>query len=365
MNLKIKNFLENKNDDFYYKEGIIGGESMILIYPKNNSIKWSNELLEFRSLIVNPTTYEICSRSFPKFFNYSEHPEIDPFPQNEEFSAYTKHDGSLLIWGIHNNEIIHRTRGTFNAEALGNGHEVAFLKKKYPLLQVAIQLNPEYSILTEWETPNNVICIRDTNEPKLTLIGVIHNATGKLESQESLNLLAEAWGLSRPEVHQYNSIQECIADVTLWTGKEGVCVYSKNGQKIRKIKGEWYCALHKIMTGFKTTKHVLELFMETPRHTSASDFYQHVVDTVDYEVAESIKHDIDKVVEAYKSYLAKLAKVQQLVDLISSYESRREQALDIQTHYKDWRAGAAFSLLDKKPISDKLIFEVLKKELGI
>jgi T4 RnlA family RNA ligase len=242
-------------EQFNFKDCVIAGDECILITPNDIKCKWLEDTLQFRSMIVRKSDNYIISRGFDKFFNYEEQPELDKFPDGA-FDVIEKKDGSLIIWSVYKDIIIHRTRGTFDASNMVNGHEIEFLKGKYPKLIDAVYHNKEYSILTEWQTKTNVIVISEVEEPTLTLVGCINNKTGELIKQVELDKIAETWGLNRPTRYHYNSIMDCISDVELWVGKEGVVLYSEDGQKLRKCKSEWYRSLHSMATGIKTIKNV-------------------------------------------------------------------------------------------------------------
>jgi T4 RnlA family RNA ligase len=348
---------------FSFKEGEVAGDECILITPSNIKCKWSEETLKFRSLLIRKSDHKIISRGYDKFFNYGEQPDLDVFPDGP-FDVIEKKDGSLIIWGVYKDVLIHRTRGTFDASNMPNGHEIEFLKKKYLQLIVAIFNNRQYSFLTEWQTKTNIIVVNEVDEPTLNLIGVINNETGELIPQKELDKIAEVWGLARPVRYHYNSLAECVADVDLWRNKEGVVVYSEDGQHLRKCKSEWYRALHALATGIKTPKHVMELFLASPKFTSGDEFYKYVETTLDYEIAEKIKPEINIVVQAYNNYLVKVDKIIELVDSFRFVETRKECAMLITSRYKDWRAGCSFTLLDNREISDKILSNAVFQELS-
>jgi hypothetical protein len=265
-------------------------------------------------------------------------------------------DGSTLIFGIHNGEIIHRTRGTLNCRQLDNGFEIDFLEEKYPKLWAAIQLNPDYSILTEWETPNNYIVLRRVTEPTLTLTGVIDNNTLKYLSQIELDDLAVAWGLDRPETYTYTTIKECVEDVVGWKNREGVVIYSECGQFFRKIKAEEYLSLHKTLFGLRSINNVIDLFLTTERFTKYEDFYQFVLTSLDFEIAERIKDDMLKIINAYNKTLGQINKVRLVVDNVRGESfTRKDQAMEIILNFKDWRKSVAFCILDNKVVDDKML----------
>ena len=117
-------------EQFKFKDCVVGGDDCWLIGPNDIKAKWDETNLWFRSIIVRKSDYHVVNCSFSKFFNFAEKPDLSPFPVDRPFEAIEKHDGSTLIVGSHNGELIHRTRGTVNAEQLGNGHEISFLKVK-------------------------------------------------------------------------------------------------------------------------------------------------------------------------------------------------------------------------------------------
>jgi T4 RnlA family RNA ligase len=350
---------------FSFKEGIIGGDECILINPNDIKCKWSEDTLKYRSIIIRKTDGKIISRGYDKFFNFTEQPDLNKFPDGA-FNVVEKKDGSLIIWGIHNNELIHRTRGTFNAENMANGHEIQFLKGKYPKLIEAIGDYSDCSILTEWQTKTNVIVINEVTEPTLTLVGIIHNETGHLWHQGVLDELAVEWGIDRPTKYHYASISECLADVDLWEDKEGVVLYSECGQYLRKIKSCWYCELHKLATGIKGINQVLDVFMASPKFMDEKEFYNYISTTLDFEIAEKCKDFIKEVCEAYTYFINTEMFIRSQVDVfIRPLETRKEQALALQQQFSGWKLAYAFQYLSYKNSDDKQILKAMRQILTL
>lgn len=352
-------------EQFKFKDCVIAGDECWLITPNDIKCKWTEDTLKFRSMIVRKSDDHIVSRGFDKFFNYSEQPDLNKFPDGP-FSVIEKKDGSLIIWGLYKNTIIHRTRGTVDATTMLNGHEIQFLKDKYPRLIVAIYNNPEYSILTEWETKSNIIVISDVQEPTLTLVGAIHNETGKLVIQEELDKISEVWGLPRPKRYHYNTVQECIDDVELWVGREGVVLYSECGQFLRKGKSDWYRSLHAMATGIKTISNVLGVFMESPRFIDSKEFFEYIEQVMDYEIAVKCEEFITPICEAYGKYVHTLNIIErEIKDYIKPMETRKEQAIAITTKFKGWQTSLAFNLLDDKTLEDTLVRKAMDQLLDL
>jgi hypothetical protein len=353
-------------EDFNFKDCVIARDECWLITPKDMSTKWTDEIARFRSCIVRKSDNFVVSQGFGKFTNFGERPDFQPWDSSWKFEARHKLDGSLLIVSKYKNELICRTRGTTDARQLDNGHEIDLLIKKYNLLRlfnINIEKNGEYSFLFEWTTPNNVIVLREHNEPTLTLLGIVDNATGRYSPQEFVDIHADYLEISRPQKYEYNSVEECILDVDAWEGKEGVVLYSPDGQTLKKIKASLYCELHKLATGIKTIKQVMELFLASPKFTSGDEFYRYVETALDYEIAEKIKPEIETVVQAYCTYKDKLNRLVDVVNDLSYCDSRKEQALVITTRYDDWRTGHAFLMLDNREITDKILSNAVFQEL--
>jgi hypothetical protein len=349
-------------EDFNFKDCVIAGDECWLITPKDMSTKWTDEIARFRSCIVRKSDNFVVSQGFGKFTNFGERPDFQPWDSSWKIEARHKLDGSLLIVSKYKNELICRTRGTVDARQLANGHEINLLIKKYPLVFSLERMKDGMTYLYEWTTPSNIIVIREHDTPTLTLLGIVENETGRYVSH-FLDTIASHLGVERPARYQYSSVEECILDVDAWRGKEGVVLYSPDGQTLKKIKASEYCELHKLATGIKTIKQVMELFLASPKFTSGDEFYKYVETTLDYEIAEKIKPEINTVVQAYCNYKDKLNRLVDVVNDLSYCDSRKEQALVITTRYDDWRTGHAFLMLDNREISDKILSNAVFQEL--
>jgi len=317
--------------------------------------KWTDENARFRSCIVRKSDNFVISQGFKKFVNWGEKPDFQPWDNDWKFEARHKLDGSLLIISKYKGELIIRTRGTVDARQLDNGHEIDLLIEKYPKLFGFYAIG-NYSILCEWTTPNNVIVLREHNEPTMTLVGMVHNLTGGYESQFTLDQVARVMGVNRPEKYEYASVEECIMDVKAWVGKEGVVLYSPDGQTLKKIKADLYLELHKVSTGYTNINQVLDLFMTTPRFPDWKDFYTYVETTLDYEVAEKLCGHIGKISDSYKLVLEKIVKIRKVVDMVRGPSfTRKDQAMVITERWDDWQKMAAFQILDNREVDDRII----------
>jgi T4 RnlA family RNA ligase len=358
-----------KNDEFNYKECLVGGDECWLIFPNKIGVTWTDENEMFRSIIIRKSDNYIVSRGFDKFYNLGEKPESQQDLINSHSIDYLKkEDGSLLIWSSHNGELLHRTRGTVNAEIMPNGSDIIFLREKYPKIKEWITNHSEYSLLTEWLTPNNIIVVSGYTEPELCLLGLIHNQTGVLTKYEDLPIVSEQIGVPLVPKYQYNTIKECVEDVRAWKGKEGVVVYchSSGGKTTPiKIKSDWYLKLHKIASGITNIDNIIDIFLESPRYTKHEDFYKYVEQTLDYEIAEKIKPEIKQITEAYSKFLKKIDSLEESLVFVREFSTRKQMAEYIQQECNGWSLSLAFLLLDQKEIPNKMIFNSLKQIIDL
>jgi hypothetical protein len=113
-----------------------------------------------------------------------------------------------------------------------------------------------------------------------------------------------------------------------------------------------------------TINHVIDLFLASPRFTKYSEFYHYVETLIDFEVAEKIKDKMLVICVAYSKVVDKYEKVKNVVENVRHGFSRKEQALDFQQHYDDWRLPLAFALLDNREIPARVIETAILAEIN-
>jgi hypothetical protein len=351
------------SEEFNIKPVKIGSlkEDFFLITPNDMGTHWDDTNARYRSALVRAEDGAVVSQGFGKFVNFGEKPNFQPWDPSWPIEARHKMDGSLLIVSRYNDELIVRTRGTVDARALTNGHEIDVLMSKYP--RVFDKINPyltEWSLLFEWTTPSNIIVLREHDEPTLTMLGAVSNNNAKYMTQANVDVVAFLLEVPRPTPYYYGSIEECISDVSAWVGKEGVVLYSPDGQTLKKIKAEAYLMLHRVATGVKGVKNVLDLWLAAPeKFDTVEAFYTYVESTLDYEIAEKISDEMHAVIAAWHEFDAN---IQELRRFVSAYKSthdststdyRKSFALLVQANYTDWRSGLAFTLFIGKEVEER------------
>lgn len=366
---------------FRILEGKFGDLEVFLVNPKSIKIKWTKQNLKYRSSIWT-SSGEPISLGLPKFFNWDEGPNLRPAPSTmEDVNVVEKVDGSCLIVsgipGVFGAPPIIRTRGTFNAFDMPNGHELIQLQRKYPAAfnGDALGFNGE-SYIFEWLSPENQIIVPVT-EPDLRLIAVVRHDDYSLYTQDELDALAKQISVPRPRRYHFDTLQEMCEAVAALEGSEGVCVYYNNDQWIRKLKSLWYLALHRMKSDLGTIERVVEVYfaMNKPSYT---EFMAEIENTFDFEIIEMARGHISRVCDGMKEVNKIIEGMHKFVEKMNQYETnaaytganykevRKLQAKEIISSYgKTNRAGYVFTLLDQKPLEDdalkKLLWQVLKK----
>jgi hypothetical protein len=267
-------------EQFNIKGVTIAGDDCILVTPKDMGVDWDDDNKYFRSSIWRKSDMYPISLGFKKFMNLGEKPSFESIDDYTDLEFIRKMDGSLLIVSQYKGELIIRTRGTVDASTLDNGHEIEFLKKKYPKAFDNIWLRSEYhTLLFEWTTPSNRIVLKESDEPALWLIGIVcHRSEIKdayswytdtpfvkeayhYFTQFELDQQEKYLEVPRPQRYKLDlkSISEYLKDKD---DMEGVVVYANDGQFLKKIKTPRYLYMHKMFTGIKSIKHIVALWME-------------------------------------------------------------------------------------------------------
>lgn len=345
---------------------LLCGETVYLVTPQRMGVNWTKENSIFRSSVWN-SNGELISGGYKKFVNWGEKPENFPTPNTlHGCTIVEKLDGSLFIVSKYKGQFIIRTRGTVDASKLDNGHEVELFKQKHALvLNHDMSETWDHSILFEWTTPTNRIVIDYGSEPSWKLIGLVYHDDYSMAVQDTLDFVANKLNLDRPETFTFRSTEDLIASVEQWKGKEGVCVYSKGGQEIHKVKGADYLLKHRFKEN-ATLENTLDLFVAYG-YPSYQDFEAKLVEQFDYECFGMVRGYASQVVDAFKQVKEIEAGMQRFVDeRLKVLPNRRMQAELVKQSYGDTgRAAFIFTLLDGKPFGGKeytkLLWQVLKK----
>lgn len=367
------NLDEIDKTQFMVHEHLLNGELVLLVQPQHIGAAWSQENKIFRSSVWNALG-ELISAGFPKFVNWGEKPEIFPVPESlKDAVVPEKLDGSLLIVSKYKGFIIIRTRGTVDAAKLDNAHELEVFKEtilpkieSMMFMEVAGVDTWRFSVLFEWVSPVNKIVLNYGDQPDWYLVGIVSHNDYTLSPQDVLDGYAKTLDLKRPQTYTFTDVADLLANVDQWKGQEGVCVYSKNGQAIHKVKSAWYLVRHHMKSELNNVEKVLDFWFENGKPEFLQ--FKELVLQFDYEIWEQVQGNASRICDAYKE-------VQRIIEGMRKFlreqvcvlnYNRRMQAIIIKQGYGETnRASYLFTLLDGKDLDDKqlkkLMFQVLKK----
>lgn len=361
---------------------VVNGQVVFLVTPHRYSTleeaqrlhakRWTPQTLIFRSSVWD-VDGNLISAGFRKFFNWGEARANAPVPSSlKGCTIVEKMDGSLFIVSKFQGEYIFRTRGSVDARNLDNGHELE--KFKADILPKIEHLfdGAECSVLFEWVSPEQRIVL-DHSEPEWHLLGVVHHDRYTYMSQSQLDDLAEVTGLKRPATYTFSTIEDLLANIETWKQKEGVCVYSSNGQQIHKVKTPWYLALHKMKEDFGSIDKIVDVWMTSWGSPDYKTTEVMVCEQFDYELWGMVRGDVSRICDAWKDVLKILAGMQKFVDdtLLpmgdpNNPKVRAKQAEKVlQSYGATNRAGFVFKMLVGQELNidekKKLLWQCLKK----
>lgn len=361
---------------FYVNEHVLAGEAVYLVIPQHIGATWTRENKVFRSSVWD-SNGELISAGLPKFTNWGEKPEVFPLPTTLTGTRIVeKLDGSLLIVSKWKGNYILRTRGTIDAHNLDNGHELAIFEETIlPKVQSLYSNVPEHdtwrhSYLFEWTSPLQKIVLNYGDTPGWSLVGIVDHNDYKLETQEFLDKLASQLGLARPTTYNFPTIEDLLANVDQWVGKEGVCVYSNAGQTIHKAKSAWYLVRHHMKSELNNPEKVLDFWLANDKPNFEA--FKDAIIKFDFELWQQPTIGfVSRICDAYKEVL----------DIITGFErfigetlklgdpkdkkARGQMAAKVFGAYGNTnRATFLFKLLDGRPLADddykKLVYQVMK-----
>jgi hypothetical protein len=369
MKIDLKSIDETQ---FMVHQHILNGEVLYLVQPNHIGAKFTQTNKIFRSSLWN-NDGELVSAGFPKFTNWGENPDNFPVPTSlKDTVLMEKVDGSLLIVSKYKGQYILRTRGTSDASKIDNGYELEIFKQTIlpKLLDPTRFLYADsptwpYSILFEWVSPKQKIILNYGDQPDWYLVGIINHDDYTLWKQSILNT-ATSLEIKRPTVYDFPSVEELMANVDAWKGKEGVCVYSKDGQAIHKVKSAWYLALHRMKEEFGSIDKLIDVWFtwECPDYQTTE---QKIISQFDFELFQTVRGDISRICDGWKEVKKIEEGFRRFVDeTLKPLPTRRDQALKVLAAYGQTnRASFIFKLLDGKTLGrddqKKLLYQVLKK----
>jgi hypothetical protein len=345
-------------ESFNVLEKTIGNDTVYLVYARS-SPEWNATNLIYRSSVWTKEG-RLISASFRKFFNWDEHPDLDPRSHTiSGCQLIEKIDGSALIISKYKGSLIVRTRGSIDVSGCENANEIDIFKETYPKV---FDVDEKYSYVYEWVSPTNRIILQHDN-PDIYLTAVINHSDYSMWSQDKLDALAIDLNVKRPRVFKFSTIEEMIEAVKEFKGIEGICVYYDHGQHIRKAKSAEYLTRHRFKYEL-SQENVLDMFLKFER-PSYNEFMARVGREFDWECIQFIQGLASKICDASVEVRKILDHMKMFADSVRQLP-RKEAAEKILSSWgKTSRSGYVFNFLDNKEPNveglKKLYLQVLEK----
>lgn len=348
------NLKDIDTENFLVKEENIVTEKCYLITPKHQGCEWNNDNLIYRSSMWN-SDGELISAGFPKFFNYDEANHIIPCPDYlSEVNVVEKIDGSCLILSVYNGQRIIRTRGSFSLDKFDNKDEIDYLFDKYQLYNL---IDSKVSYIFEWYSPRNKIILDYGNEPLLWLTGCVRHEDYVLMSQYALDILADIYGLQRPQKYvidfQNVDINNVLSTFKELKDKEGVCIYYNNDQNIKKLKTTVYLKKHFVNSRLNL-KSLFQLWIEY-KYPAQREFEIKLLEFIDFESKSFIQRIIDYLYYLIFSYDVVVEEAKEFVDKHRGM-TKKEFALNLQ------KVGAIYAPLYYAIFDCKYVYGVMREK---
>lgn len=289
---------------------------------------WVHETLTCRGLIVRGD--EVVGRSWPKFFNYGEHPE-GSLDLNDAAEVTDKADGSLGIlypapdgWAI-------ATRGSFTSDQAI--HATALFREKYlPGWEPA----EGYTYLFEIVYKDNRIVLDYGDRDDLILLGVVNIGTGEAFGPNE----DPTWHGPKAQVFLASCLGEALT-MTPRPNAEGLVVRLIHSGLMVKIKQDDYVRLHRLVTGL-SERSVWE-------HLTANGNYDGLLEDIPDEFHGWVKERGDALCEQHDIIVGRAhASYHHLLDRLGDDFERRDFAAAAS---EDVDRALLFMLLDGKDLS--------------
>jgi RNA ligase len=240
---------------------------------------WDSVTLNMRGTVLDDKG-NIVARTFPKFFNVEEEPD---YFSDLPFEVFEKLDGSLGILFHYSGEWHLATQGSFYSDQAIYAQSILARNETYKDI-----FSEKYTFLFEIIYPQNRIVCHYGSDEKLVLLAAIKTDNGRETPYDELKSVAERTGFEC--VKRYDGIKD-LAKIKEMIGdnQEGFVIRYSDGKR-RKVKGEEYVRLHKLMTAFSN----LDIWDCLRKGTDYRKLMENIPDEYDQWIREIEKELISK-----------------------------------------------------------------------
>lgn len=201
---------------------------------------WNEHTLNNRGTVYEISTGKVVSRSYRKFFNFSELKSEDQnrLLKSKSFKVLEKLDGSMIQAFYYGDKWNFATRGSFVSDQAKKAEKIAIDKYSQQLES----MNKDYTYLFEVIYPENRVVVNYGDKVDIVLTGIFQT-----ESGDEVNIDTEN-SFKKCKTFSFENIQQVINKLeSLPFNEEGYVVLFDNGERV-KFKGKEYLEMHRIVT---------------------------------------------------------------------------------------------------------------------
>lgn len=254
---------------------------------------------EARGIKYDLETLRIISRPYHKFFNVGEKPETQPnvIDWTQPHVVLEKLDGSMLtpLYKASTNEILWMTK----RGVTGVANTALDFLKSHPHYDAFCRMITEagWTPIFEWCSRRQRIIIDYGVEDRLVLTALRRNDTGEYMRYAEMVDMANEWQLDVVKALPFTvtDVAEFIEAARKLEGEEGYIIRFEDGT-MYKIKGEWYCNIHRTFDNLRFEKDVIRLVLSD----SLDDAKPFMVESL-RKAVDAFGSDIMKVLRAKAS----------------------------------------------------------------
>lgn len=237
---------------------------------------------ECRGITFDMDTGRVISRKYHKFFNLNEREET----QEHNVDVSTQHllmeklDGSMVVpLFLKNGMVWHTKKGVSDVSKQVDVYTANLENYK----QFAKKMwDSDMTPIFEWCSRLNRVVI-DHGEASLVLTAIRHNVSGMYVSYEDMKIYAGEFDIPVVKVWDTKNAldPEVVNEIRNLVNDEGRVIRFDNGHML-KIKGEWYCRIHKSLDILRFEKDIVNLIVNEQ------------IDDVKPFMSEFLRNDIER-----------------------------------------------------------------------
>lgn len=249
----IFNYLVNFEDTFppvFYRNEKLAG-------PKLLEDQEAAILRECRGMIFDKKTGHIIARRYHKFFNFGEKPETHAADFKKPYRMFEKLDGSMIT-PFRTSDGVLRI-GTKMGETDVAEQVKPFINSRPDYLEfIHKMIDRNQTPIFEWCSRKQRIVV-DYPEDRLVLTAVRDNISGDYLSYDKMIVASVLYGIDLIQDMKIN-FKKAQQSLDVLQDMEGYVVRFDDGHML-KLKGEWYCLLHKTLDNISREKDIIRLIV--------------------------------------------------------------------------------------------------------